>query len=75
MHGRWERQVLAENFRLLETESWRQVGGSLGFSGSLWRGNRARHCCHFSQDLGSCQCPAENRGPHARGFPRPQGPS
>merc|ERR1719471_2334323 len=27
MHGRWERQVLAENFRLLETESWRQAGG------------------------------------------------
>merc|ERR1719351_387909 len=27
MHGRWERQALAENFRLLERESWRQAGG------------------------------------------------
>merc|ERR1719428_118532 len=27
MHGRWERQALAENFRPLETESWRQAGG------------------------------------------------
>ena len=27
-----------------------EVGESLESSGSLWRGSRARHCCHFSQD-------------------------
>ena len=33
-----------------ELWNWAEVGESLGSSGSLWRGNRARHCCHFSQD-------------------------
>ena len=48
MHGRWERQVLAENFRLLETESWRQAGGR-------WC---PRCCSSPSFGCSCCSCPS-----------------
>merc|ERR1719208_785045 len=44
MHGRWERQALAENFRLLERESWRQAGGGSG------RGDLIHDGAHYPGD-------------------------